>query len=109
MQIAIQGSDIAGQTAGEHSGHKSPHSPSALTGFVTTGTAKLLAGGTPVALASAPTMEFDDCCGSSAGALADIVHKIRVGGIPVQLVGDPTSPHNGTAFIVSGSDKIQAI
>lgn len=105
-QVAIVGSIVQGMTTGEHHGHSlNPHPPCTLTGTVIEGTSKFLALGVPISLAGAQVTE-NDCCGAGTGNLGGIMNKIRVRGVPVQVVGNATVPHNGSATIQTGTPKV---
>ena len=107
-QVAILGSKTQGMTTGEHHGHLVPHPSCTLTGTVTKGSPKMFALGIGVAHQLYPTSETD-CCGPGNGTLDSIRHKIRVNGEWIQLVGDPTIPHNGWADIITGTPKVYCV
>jgi uncharacterized Zn-binding protein involved in type VI secretion len=108
--VAIVGSEILGETTGEHHGHYdafgSPiHGSGTLTGTVTSGSDKLTINGVNVAIELSPTSESDNC-GDGSGTLGAVQHKLKINGKSVQLVDDATIPHNGTAQITTGDQKI---
>lgn len=112
--VATVGSTVQGTTTGEHSGHYdqygSPiHGACTLTGQITSGSSKLRINGVNVAIVDSPTTESDCCDSGRTGKLGSTVHKLRVNNKSVQCVGDSIIPHNGTATIKTGNDKIRTI
>lgn len=109
-QVALKGSSVQGMTSGEHSGHieENSHGPCTLTGTIVEGTPKMKVQGVEVAYQACRVTE-DDCCAPGTGALGAHTHKIRVAGLWVQLQGDTTVPHNGTARITTGTPKVHCV
>lgn len=64
------GDSIAGTTAGEHSGHATPHSPLPITGSISGNcSGDVFINGQPAAYVGSVTTENDACCGSSQGSV----------------------------------------
>lgn len=108
QKVAMVGATVQGMTTGEHHGHQSPHSPCTLTGAISGGTSKLRSNGVFVSLAGHNVSE-GDCCGSGTGKLGSVQHKLRVNGVSVQIIGDATIPHNGSATIITSNAKIRTV
>lgn len=106
--VALVGDEILGMTAGEHSGHiDPPHPPLTITGYIlSSAQSKAFLGGILLSVTPSVTMEFDGCCGSSTGLTAEASSKMFVEGMPVNRLGDAIAPHNGTAEISTGHDKM---
>lgn len=98
---------VAGTTAGEHSGHASPHPPMPFSGEIISGCCgDVLINGRPAATVGSITVERDDCCGSSLGSVAVGSSKVFIHGIPAARIGDALNAHNGTGSIISGSGDV---
>lgn len=99
---------IEGTTSGEHSGHTdSPHDSLPITGFIHSNCSdNVFANSMKVATVGSITEEHDDCCGVSYGVVSGGSQTVFVNGKPIARVDDSVSPHNGTAFISTGSSNV---
>ncbi len=101
------GDSIQGTTAGEHSGHASPHPPSAITGEISGGCAEnVFIEGQPAATVDSVTTEHDSCCGTNYGKIGGGSSKVFIKGKPIARVGDPVITHSGSGAVSSGSGKV---
>lgn len=106
-KAARLGDAISGTTAGEHSGHEIPCSPSAISGYISGGcSANVFINGKAAAMVGSTTVENDSCCGSSNGSVSSGSGLVFVNGKPVARCGDSIVAHNGTAEISSGSNDV---
>jgi uncharacterized Zn-binding protein involved in type VI secretion len=106
-QAARLGDSVAGVTAGEHSGHDSPHAPLDFSGEISGGVSpNVFINGIPAAYVGSTTTERDGCCGSSAGAVATGSAKVFINGHPAARVGDSLAAHSGSGTITSGSANV---
>lgn len=98
---------IVGTTAGEHSGHDSPHGPLPISGTISGGcSGDVLINGRPAATQGSVTTELDGCCGSAAGSVAEGSGTVRINGKPAARVGDALNPHNGSGNVSGGSGDV---
>lgn len=98
---------VAGTTAGEHSGHASPHPPMAFSGEISAGCwGDVLINGLPAATVGSVTVERDGCCGSSLGSVAVGSSSVFIHGIPAARLGDALKPHSGSGVVTSGSGDV---
>ena len=81
------GDSIAGTTAGEHSGHATPHSPLPITGSISGNCS-------------------GDVCGSSQGSVGAGSGTVFINGHQAARVGDALNAHNGTGQITGGSGDV---
>lgn len=99
---------VAGTTAGEHTGHVSPHTPEPFTGEISgacSGTVRI--NGLAAAVVGSTTTERDSCCGSSTGAVAAGSGTVKIGGQPTARMGDALAAHSGAGAITGGSSNVQ--
>lgn len=101
------GDSIAGTTAGEHSGHATPHSPLPITGSISGNcSGDVFINGKPAAYVSSVTTENDACCGSSQGSVGAGSGTVFINGHQAARVGDALNAHNGTGQITGGSGDV---
>lgn len=107
--VSRLGDSISGTTAGEHSGHITPHSPLPITGNISGNCSpNVYVNGQPIALVGATTEEHDACCGTSSGVVSGCSSTVFANGRGVVRVGDTVTPHNGTASVTGGSSNVFA-
>ena len=98
---------VRGMTAGEHSGHRTPHSPSPITGTVSGGCSEnVFINGIPAATVGSVTDEHDACCGAAHGSVRDGSGSVFVNGKSAARLGDALNAHNGTGWISGGSGDV---
>lgn len=98
---------VTGTTAGEHSGHASPHPPMQFAGEISAGCwGDVLINSRPAATVGSVTEERDACCGSSLGSVAAGSGTVFIHGIPAARIGDALNAHSGTGEISSGSGDV---
>ena len=98
---------IRGITAGEHSGHRIPHSPSTITGNISGGcSGDVFVNGLRAATVGSVTEEHDSCCGTSSGSVRDGSGSVFVNGKPAARLGDALNAHNGTGWVSGGSGDV---
>jgi uncharacterized Zn-binding protein involved in type VI secretion len=100
---------ILGMTAGEHSGHTDEeiHSSSALTGLISGNCSpNVFINGLEAAYVGSVTTEYDSCCGSSSGSVAEGSPNVFVNGKPLARKGDSIQAHSGYAHITGGSSNV---
>lgn len=101
------GDSIAGTTAGEHSGHATPHSPLPITGSISGNcSGDVFINGQPAAYVGSVTTENDACCGSSKGSVGAGSGTVFINGHQAARVGDALNAHNGTGQITGGSGDV---
>ena len=101
------GDAVTGTTAGEHSGHDSPHSPETFSGEISGGcSSDVFINGMSAAVVGSTTTERDSCCGSSQGSVAAGSGSVYINGQPAARLGDALAPHSGTGQISSGSGDV---
>lgn len=110
-EIALLGDSVQGTTTGEHNGHTDSyghpiHSPSTITGTITSGSPNVFINGKPIARAGDSTVESDNCDSGRVGSLRDNGSTVKINGKSVALLGDEINPHNGTAYISSASSGV---
>ena len=87
---------VAGTTAGEHSGHVSPHPPLPFSGEISGGcSSNVRTNGRSAAIVTSVTTERDSCCGSSSGAVAAGSRSVRINGCPPHALVMPLRPTAG--------------
>lgn len=102
------GDAVAGTTAGEHSGHLSPHRSEAFAGEIAGACSRnVRINAQPAANSGSQTMERDGCCGSSLGTVAQGSKSVRINGKAAARRGDPLAAHSGYGSIVGGSPNVQ--
>lgn len=108
MPAAARLSDtVLGTTAGEHSGHSTPHLPETFTGEISGGcSGDVLINGQPAATVGSITTERDSCCGSSNGSVAVGSGSVFINGKPAARQGDALNAHSGSGSINSGSGDV---
>ena len=98
---------IFGNDGGEHSGHiLNPHPVGPLTGYISSCSFNVFINNLGAARIGDTTKEFDQCCGSSHGAVGQGSRTVYVNGIPFSRLGDRINPHHGAANITSGSPNV---
>ena len=98
---------VQGITAGEHSGHRPPHSPSPITGSVSGGcSGDVFVNGLSAATVGSVTEERDACCGTGYGSVRDGSESVFVNGKAAARLGDALNAHNGTGWISGGSENV---
>lgn len=98
---------VSGTTAGEHSGHITPHGPAGFSGEISGGcSGTVFINGRPAATAGSITVERDSCCGSSGGSVAAGSGSVFIGGKPAARVGDTLAAHSGSGAVSSGSPDV---
>lgn len=98
---------IQGTTAGEHTGHVSPHGPLPISGQISGGcSGDVNINGQPAATVGSTTMELNACCGSNSGAVAAGSGSVFINGKPAARLGDALAPHSGIGAISSGSSDV---
>lgn len=98
---------VDGTTAGEHSGHSSPHPPEAFGGQISGGcSGNVFINGRPAATVGSVTTETDGCCGSSQGSVAAGSNTVFINGKPAARVGDALAAHSGSGKVASGSSDV---
>ena len=106
-QAARLGDAISGTTSGEHSGHLTPCSPSAISGSISGGcSGNVFINGKPAATVGSTTTEQDSCCGTASGSVASGSGSVFINGKPAARNGDALNAHNGTALVSSGSGNV---
>lgn len=108
LKVARLNDYISGTTSGEHSGHtESPHSSSAITGSINGGcVSSVLVNNKPIAVLGSTTVEYDSCCGTSSGKVANTSTTVFANKKGVARTTDKIQPHNGTAKIVGCSPNV---
>lgn len=107
--VARLNDTIFGNDMGEHSGHIPPHAPADITGNIDGAVSgNVFINGIPAATVGSTTIEYDDCCGSSPGSVAEGSGTVFVNGKPLARVGDALAPHVGVANITGGSPNVFA-
>ena len=98
---------VRGITAGEHSGHRPPHSSSPITGSVSGAcSGDVFVNGLPAATVGSVTEEHDACCGMSYGNVRDGSGSVFVNGKAAARLGDALNAHSGTGWISGGSGNV---
>ena len=106
-EAARLGDAVLGVTAGEHTGHTTPHGPSQITGNISGNCSRnVFINGKPAAYIGSITTENDGCCGSSFGAVGAGSSSVNINGIPAARNGDALNAHNGTGIVNSGSPNV---
>ena len=106
-QAARLGDTVQGTTAGEHSGHDTPHPPMPFSGEITGGcSGDVLINGIPAATVGSITTERDGCCGSSSGSIAVGSSSVFINGKPAARNGDALAAHSGSGSVSSGSSDV---
>lgn len=101
------GDAITGTTAGEHSGHTTPHGPTPITGNISGNCSPdVFINGQPAATIGSTTTEMDACCGSSQGSVGAGSGTVFINGKPAARVGDALNAHNGTGQVSAGSGDV---
>ena len=99
---------LAGETAGEHCGHLTPHDPGPITGTISGGCSDTVyVDGLAAATVGSITTEIDACCGGSAGSVAKGSASVYINGKAAARTGDALAAHNGTGSISGGSTDVQ--
>ena len=97
-----------GTTAGEHSGHVSPHSPELFTGEISGAcSGNVGINGLAAATVGSTTTERDGCCGSSQGEVASGSGTVGINGKAAARSGDALAPHSGNGNITGGSATVR--
>lgn len=98
---------VIGTTAGEHTGHATPHPPETFTGEISGGcSSDVFINGIPAATVGSVTTERDSCCGSSNGSVAVGSGSVFINGKPAARIGDALAAHNGAGNISAGSGDV---
>ena len=98
---------IQGATAGEHSGHIPPHGVLPITGHISDNcSVDVFINSRPAAYISSITTEYDGCCGSSLGTVAEGSESVFINGIPAARLGDALHAHNGAGTVAAGSSDV---
>ena len=101
------GDAVYGITAGEHSGHTTPHPPMVFTGNISSNcSGNVFINGRPAAHIGSVTTENDGCCGTSHGIVAVGSGSVFINGIPASREGDALQPHSGNGIVNSGSGNV---
>ena len=99
---------VDGTTAGEHTGHIPPHGPEPFTGEISGAySPDVYINGIAAAVVGSITTERDECCGSSAGAVAVGSGTVKINGSPAARLGDALAPHSGSGTITAGSGSVR--
>ncbi|MNB89372.1 PAAR motif protein [compost metagenome] len=110
--VARLGDSIQGTTSGEHGGHYDIdgyplHGSGTITGTIVSGcSTNVFINGKNAAVVGALTNESDNCDSGQTGTISIGSSNVFVNGKALARNGDSITPHNGTAFISSGSSDV---
>lgn len=105
-KAARLGDLVKGMTSGEHHGHTdNPHDPCELNGVISKGSNNVFINGKPASIVGNDVSETD-CDGTGTGVLTKGSSTVFINGKPAVRMGDKTTPHDGTAEVITGSSNV---